>query len=151
MVNSAEDVLWSRMDIKIEKRLSFLDKTLQEIDTPEGKKILATSAAIAAYFGFDPKIISFAAYAAKLLVDKDRTKGEAYYFSVKAPGGYTICKAQPSNPRGAYRGIETSRGSTFNSTIYRPEDDAGGALWLYAVVPEHTYTTRLMATLIFSS
>lgn len=138
-----EEFLITRQHIKIENRVSFLEKTSKEWNTDEGKAFAAVVGSIAAVYGVDPKYITAATYANKLYQDNKRTEGNQYYFEMRAPKGYTICWARPTNYKGQYRGVESSHSST-SSTIYRPKR-GGGELWLYADVPHRrSVTTRVM-------
>lgn len=141
-----EEILVSRQTIKIENRVSFVDKTLKEWNSDEGKSITAAVGAVATFFGLDPTYLTAAAYANRLYQDKKRSTPTDYYFKIKSPKGYTMCSAKPTDSKGEYRGVESSRDSTFNSTILRKKS-GGGELRMYAAVPPRTkVTTRAMST-----
>lgn len=114
-------------------RISFEEKTLKELNTPEGKAIVG---AVAGWVGADPKTINLAV---GLLAPKvTQTKqGEDYGGFFASPPGYTVCSARPSNPNmgSGHLGIETHN-STFNTTIvraYKGKSDDG--LGYYANLP----------------
>jgi hypothetical protein len=131
---AADDVIVSHFEVlKACKKISFLDKTVKELKTPQGQAILAAGAAMV---GVDPKTVGVVAKA--IPVDNQSTEQDTYPF-IRSPEGYTICSARPSNLNtgsGQY-GIETHGDTTFNSTVVRgggtqKKDDG---LWMYMVVP----------------
>jgi hypothetical protein len=159
MAQSA-DLLVTRMSLKIEQRVSFFDKTSKELNTPEGRALIEAIKKVIEVIisdggdgsGGGSRLNSTGAAGmtassvrAKALKVTGRVEGEAYYYDVYPPKGYTICAARVSYPKSTYRGIESSRDSTFNATIGRPRR-GGGLLGLYLVVPRHSYTTRAMGT-----
>lgn len=140
-----EDFIFSAQTVKIEKHLSFLDKTSKEWATDEGGYITTAVAAIAAFYGVDPRYITAAARANDEYQKSIKQNGSVTITEISSPEGYTICWAYPVNPNLVYHGIESTGDSTFNATIQRPME-GGGVLSLYAVVPEKTTTTRVMGT-----
>lgn len=126
----AEDVLASHYNVlKKCDKISFLEKTAKEANTPEGKALIAI---VVSMVGVDPNIVSIGL--AAIQVEAGGSGQDTYPF-VRSPVGYTICSAQPSslNIGAGENGIETHGDTTFNSTIVR--DDKNNGLAMYMVVP----------------
>lgn len=93
------NILVQRYTTKIETHQSFLDKTIQQAGTPEGKAIIG---AVANYFGVPSAVVGLALAAT---VQKSQN-GEEYHQSIKSPPGYTICYAKPTGA--IYNGVEST-------------------------------------------
>lgn len=129
----AQDMLVANYSVTIAKdKLSFVEKTIKEANTPEGRALISAAAAGA---GVDPNTVSVAM--AALAAAKGKTEGEAYYRNITSPKGYTICTAKPHGLK-SYNGVESHGDSTFNSTIVRNKDFDG--LSMYMVVPQKAST-----------
>lgn len=103
-----------------QERISFIQKTAKEMNTPEGKLIFG---AVASYLGIDSKLVAAAVNKLAPQATQNR-KGEDYTGFFRTPVGYTICYARPTNPNmgSGQFGIETHN-STYNTTIYRAYND----------------------------
>ncbi|PWI54093.1 hypothetical protein B5K03_11645 [Rhizobium phaseoli] len=125
-----DDVIVSHFEVlKQCGRMSFVDKTMKELNTPEGKAIISVAAGA---LGLDPTLVGFAV--AAIPIEGQNNQQDTHPF-IRAPSGYTICYARPSNLNmgsGQY-GIETHGDTTFNSTIVR--DAKKNGLAMYMVVP----------------
>ncbi|TBY41605.1 hypothetical protein [Rhizobium leguminosarum] len=136
-----DDVIVSHFEVlKQCKKMSFIDKTIKEAKTPEGKALITVAAGA---LGVDPTLVGFAV--AAIPIEGQNNSQDTYPF-IRSPVGYTICSARPSNLKmgsGQY-GIETHGDTTFNSTIKR--DPTTNGLGMYMVVPCKVGTdTRVQA------
>lgn len=131
----SDDIIVQRYTIKIEKHQTFMDKTIQEAGSTEGKALIG---AVASYFGVPSTVVGLTLAA----IRPDRQAGSDYWRSIPSPPGYTICYAKPTGAQ--YNGVETSQDSTFNAVIRRQPDFDG--LAMYLAVPLKTVTTRAMST-----
>ncbi|TCM62368.1 hypothetical protein [Rhizobium sp. BK068] len=124
------DVIVSHFEVlKQCGKMSFIDKTVKELNTPEGKALITLAAGAV---GVDPTLVGVAV--AAIPIEGQGNQQDTHPF-IRSPVGYTICSARPSNLNtgaGQY-GIETHGDTTFNSTIVRKSDQNG--LAMYMVVP----------------
>jgi hypothetical protein len=138
---AADDVLVSHYEVlKQCKKISFLEKTTKEANTPEGQAIIGIAANI---IGVNPNIIKIGLSA--IPVEGAGNEQDTYPF-IRSPVGYTICSAKPSNLNtgSGQFGIETHGDTTFNSVIVREQNKNG--LGMYMVVPCKAGTdTRVQA------
>jgi len=130
----AQDVVVNHFDWFVQHdKMSIIEKTIKEANTPEGQAIIS---AVAAYVGIDPKTTSIALAAAASF--KPPAQQQDMSGLIQTPPGYTICFARPSNPNpgAGDKGIETHGDTTFNGTIVRviPGYNFDGLAW-YMVVP----------------
>ncbi|WHO74621.1 hypothetical protein [Rhizobium sp. BT03] len=140
-VSADDDVLVSHFEVlKQCNRMSFIDKTAKELNTPEGKALITVAAGA---LGVDPTLVGLAV--AAIPIEGQNNEQDTHPF-IRTPKGYTICTARPSNLNtgsGQY-GIETHGDTTFNSTIIR--DPAKNGLAMYMVVPcKRSTDTRVQA------
>lgn len=127
----ADDVLISHFEVlKACKKVSFLDKTVKELKTPEGQALLNVAAGLV---GVNPTAVKIG-LAAIPIEGGDKQEQDTHPF-IRSPAGYTICSAKPSNLNmgSGDKGIETHGDTTFNSTMVR--DDKNNGLGMYLVVP----------------
>lgn len=132
---SSQEILVNRYDVLIQRdKLDIFQKTGKELNTPEGKAIVA---AACAYFGCDADKVNVGiAEAAKFIVPSGQQDMKGL---IQTPVGYTICYATPSNPNmgAGDKGIETHGDTTFNTTLLRvvPGVNEFDGLGWYMVVP----------------
>ncbi|MGJ4945023.1 hypothetical protein ACQR1W_30970 [Bradyrhizobium sp. HKCCYLS1011] len=128
-----DDVIVHHFDWIVQHdKQSFVEKTVKEANTPEGKAIIG---AVATYIGVNPKVTSIGL--AALAATAPRAGVQDTNGLIQSPVGYTICYARPSNPNmgAGDKGIETHGDSTFNSTINRviPGNNFDGLGWSMTV------------------
>src|SRR5262245_19991749 len=111
--SAAQDVLAQRYNVYVQKdKLNVFQKTIKELNTPEGQAVLTV---VAAYIGVDPGTVNAAvAGTADMIVPNDQQDTSGI---IRTPVGYTICLAKPSNPNmgAGQHGIETHGDTTFNT------------------------------------
>ncbi|SFV01025.1 hypothetical protein [Bradyrhizobium arachidis] len=141
----AQDVLAQRYNVFIQHdKVSFIQKTIKELNTPEGRAVLS---AAAAYLGVDPATVNAAiAGTADMVVPKDQQDSRGI---IRSSEGYTICLAKPSNENmgAGQHGIETHGDTTFNTSLVRVipgRNNDDGLVW-YTVVPFKASTDTRVA------
>jgi len=113
---------------EIEESGSFLDKTFNEMGTPEAAAMIAAACTV---FQMDcTKEAVAAAEVIKEINTSHNVIGEEHSGIIRAPVNYEICKARIDWGNASIDGE-----STFNTRIVRELHDNG--LGFYAVVPKH--------------
>ena len=142
----AQDVIVNHYEVlKQCKKMSFFDKTIKELNTPEGRALISIAGKLV---GINPDIVNIATRAIPI---KGQSNVQDTYPFIRSPVGYTICSAAPSNLNtgSGMHGIETHGDTTFNSTIRRVMKDRNlndDGLAMYMVVPCKASTdTRVQA------
>lgn len=143
---NSQEILVNRYDVLVQHdKLNVFHKTGQELDTDEGRALVA---AACAYFGCDPsKVSAGIAGAAKLIVPGGQQDMKGL---IQTPVGYTICYAAPSNPNmgSGDKGVETHGDTTFNTTLLRVApgvSDLDGLAWYMSVPFKAGTDTRVNA------
>lgn len=137
---NAQEILVQRYNVHIQRdKLSIIEKTTKELNTPEGRALVT---AVAMYFGVNPAAINAGiAEGAKMIVPGGQQDMSGL---IRTPVGYTICYARPSNPNmgAGQHGIETHGDTTFNTTLMRviPGRNNDDGLGWYMVVPRKAGT-----------
>jgi len=116
-------------------KVSFIDKTIKEANTKEGRALLS---AVALWVGVNPAGVNAGAAALAATLPNQGVQDSHSFFG--SPAGFSICMARPAGS------IETHGDTTWNATIARGPVDGVG---MYTVVPFKVRTdTRVEGSFI---